>query len=121
LFFSKQLLNQYICLFFLDIFRADSFSTASNLIIRMITWQNGITQIYVWVIVAVPIVFIATLSALIKHRLRLNGSDTATTIDGFYPILDLSTFWHLVIFFIVIGTIMGLAYTGTNPFIYFQF
>jgi hypothetical protein len=71
--------------------------------------------------VAIPLVFIATLSALIKHRLRINESDKSTAIDGFYPILDLSKFWHLVILFIVIGMIIGLAYTGTNPFIYFQF
>jgi alginate O-acetyltransferase complex protein AlgI len=87
----------------------------------MITWQDGIIQIYVWVIVAIPLIFITTLSALIKHRLRIHGSDKSTTIDGFYPILDLSRFWHLVILFIVIGMIIGLAYTGTNPFIYFQF
>jgi alginate O-acetyltransferase complex protein AlgI len=42
-------------------------------------------------------------------------------LNGFYPVLDLSKFWQLTVFFIFVGILFGLAYTGENPFIYFQF
>lgn len=39
----------------------------------------------------------------------------------FYPVMDLNHFWSLVIFFVEIGLILGLAYVKGSPFIYFQF
>ena len=42
-------------------------------------------------------------------------------VDGYYPVLNLNSVKGLTIFFIVVGLILGLAYTGENPFVYFQF
>ena len=42
-------------------------------------------------------------------------------LDGYYPILDLSKFWSLVIIWIVAGLIIGLGYVEGSPFIYFAF
>jgi alginate O-acetyltransferase complex protein AlgI len=98
------------------LFRADSFSTAGQIIIRIITWQDGIIQIYSWVIVAVLVLLCAAITAIAKaHKTK------SKEINGFYIILDLSKFRNLVIFFLFIGLIIGLAFTGANPFIYFQF
>jgi alginate O-acetyltransferase complex protein AlgI len=87
---------------------------------RIFTWQNGIIQIYAWVIVAITVVFISTIVTVVK-KYSITRTGDFMEINGFYPRLDLSKFWHLVIFFIVVGIIIGLAYTGANPFIYFQF
>ncbi|GHV73296.1 hypothetical protein AGMMS49940_05980 [Spirochaetia bacterium] len=99
-------------------FRADNFLTAGQIIIRIVTWQKGIVQIYAWVIVAVIIVLTATAAAIVRNH---DETHETTQINGFYPILDLSKLRHLVIFFAALGLIAGLAYTGANPFIYFQF
>jgi alginate O-acetyltransferase complex protein AlgI len=88
---------------------------------RIVTWQDGIIQIYVWLIVAILLVVAATVFAIIKNRLPLYSNDKSAEINGFYPMLNLMKFWHLVVFFIAIGIVIGLAYTGSNPFIYFQF
>jgi alginate O-acetyltransferase complex protein AlgI len=98
-------------------FRADNFETAWQIIAGVFTWQDGIIQPYVWTFIAFAVVSIASISAMVKHR-RGGGQGQ---VDGFYPVLDLSKFWHLVLFFVVIGLIAGVAYTGANPFIYFQF
>ena len=39
-------------------------------------------------------------------------------VNGFYPILNLSKFWQLTIFFVFVGLTLALAYTGGSPFIY---
>jgi hypothetical protein len=68
------------------------------------------------VIVAILILLSATIIAFVrayKNKLK--------EINGFYIIIDLSKFWYLVMFFLFIGLIIGLAFVGANPFIYFQF
>jgi alginate O-acetyltransferase complex protein AlgI len=110
--------NIFVCFSWI-FFRADNFLTAHQIIIRIFTWQDGIIQVYVWVIVAILVVFIAHIISI------LNGcrdrSSKLIEITGFYPILDLSKFSRIIVFFIELGLIIGLAYTGANPFIYFQF
>jgi alginate O-acetyltransferase complex protein AlgI len=109
--------NTFVCFCWI-FFRADTFTTAREIITGIVTWQDGIIQLYAWAIIAIMFVIIGTLWVIWKQR-RVERA--AKQIDGFYPILNLSKFWHLVIFFIIIGCIAGLGYTGANPFIYFQF
>jgi alginate O-acetyltransferase complex protein AlgI len=111
--------NIFVCFCWI-FFRADNFLTATQIIKRILTWQKGIIQIYAWVIVAIFIVFISTLVTVVKNY-KTNGNSDFIVINGFYPRLDLTKFWHLVVFFVVLGLIIGLAFTGANPFIYFQF
>ncbi|GHU54236.1 alginate O-acetyltransferase [Spirochaetia bacterium] len=117
---ANLLTNLFVCFCWI-FFRADSFLTASQIIARIFTWQTGIIQIYAWVIVAIIIVCAASIVTVLKHHANVSAADDSVQINGFYPILDLSKFWHLVVFFVLIGLIAGLAYTGANPFIYFQF
>jgi alginate O-acetyltransferase complex protein AlgI len=49
---------------------------------------------------------------------RRGGADA---VNGFYPILNLSKIPQLALFMIFTGLIIGTAYTGENPFVYFQF
>jgi alginate O-acetyltransferase complex protein AlgI len=121
-FLAANLLTNIFVGFSWIFFRADDFSTAGLIIMRIVTWQTGIIQIYAWAIVAMIILLAATIAAAAVKRLGKPPSPGEEDgINGFYPVLDLSKFWHLVIFFVTAGLIAGLAYTGANPFIYFQF
>lgn len=100
-----------ICLVF---FRADDFTVAGQALGRMFWWESGIVQPYAWTFVAVIGLLIATIYAAVRSR-------GLGQIEGRYLCLDLTRFWGLVAFFTVVGLTIGLAYTGTSPFIYFQF
>ena len=97
-------------------FRSDNFSTAFFYISRIVFFKTGIIHIYSWLIIA----FVILLSGILfvfKHSIKNKLSE----INGFYPLLNFSKISHLVLFIIIIGIILGAAYTGANPFIYFQF
>jgi alginate O-acetyltransferase complex protein AlgI len=113
--FSILLTNVFICLCWI-FFRADSFDTAWVILYRIVTFKDGIIQPYTWFFIALGVVIIASGVALIKKR-----KDNTKEASGFYPILNLKKAPHLLVFFLVILFIAGLAYTGANPFIYFQF
>lgn len=95
-------------------FRADSFATAWAVIGGVFTLQNGIRQPFVWTFVSLLALTAGTIAAERKAR---KGAET----DGYYPILDLGTVRGLTVFFVELGLILALAYTGENPFVYFQF
>ncbi len=96
-------------------FRADSFDVSWVIIQRIFTFQNGVKQPFSWTFIALAILIISTIIA--ERKARKENME----INGFYPILNLKSITGLTIFFIVIGLILALAYTGENPFVYFQF
>lgn len=96
-------------------FCAESFSVAWIVIKGILTLQNGIRQPFSWSFAATIILLISTTCAAIKNPQDL------TATDGYYPILNLNRIAGLTIFFVTVGLILGLAYTGNNPFVYFQF
>ncbi len=96
-------------------FRAETFTCARDVIVGIFTWQNGIMYISTWVVLGIICVLVATIIAYIRSRLQ------QTKFDGFYPAMSLTTIRGQVTLFVVIGIIIGLSYTGSNPFIYFQF
>ena len=60
-------------------------------------------------------VAVASLIAWIKSRVKKKE------VQGFYLTVNLESIPGLVVLFFVIGICLALAYTGSNPFIYFQF
>ena len=96
-------------------FRAGDFVTAMRVFQAIFTWQQGIIHLSSWAILGLACVALATLAAVLRGR-KLGGP-----IDGFYPQVKLSTIPGLLVFFLFVGLTLGLAYTGENPFIYFQF
>ncbi len=97
-------------------FRAESF-TDSWLIIRGIfTFQNGIRQPFFWTFAAMTILIISEAVALFRAKRK-----NLYPVTGFTPIMDLNTITGLTVFFVFVGLILGLAFTGENPFVYFQF
>ncbi len=97
-------------------FRADNFAVAWEVIKGIFTLQPGIQQPFIWSFVAIGLLIIGTICAIVKsHK---NGDKY---VEGYYPTVNLSTIKGLTIFFVVIGLILGLAFTGEQPFVYFQF
>lgn len=96
-------------------FRADSFSVAWTVVKGIFTLQNGIRQPFAWTFAAFAFLIISTAAAEKKAK------KGATETNGYYPILNLDSVWGLTIFFVELGLMLALAYTGENPFVYFQF
>ena len=97
-------------------FRAESFSDAWAVITGIFTLQNGIKQPFFWSFVAIVLLIVSEIAAFL--RARREGLDSVT---GFVPVMNLNTITGLTVYFVFIGLILGLAFTGENPFVYFQF
>lgn len=96
-------------------FRSEKFSDAILIIKRIVTFQKGINQPFAWSFIGFAVLIIASIVADRKAKKENRP------VSGFYPILDLSTVKGMTLFFIELGLILTLAYTGENPFVYFQF
>ena len=97
-------------------FRAENFTSSWEVIRGIITLQNGIVQPFFWSFFALVIMILSELSAVIKsHRQNISFA------QGFYPVMNLNNISGLTAFFVFVGIILGLAFTGEHPFIYFQF
>jgi alginate O-acetyltransferase complex protein AlgI len=112
--------NIFVCFCWI-FFRSENFSTAGQIITGIVAWQSGIIQMYTWCIVALLIIIASTIIAVARNYSTTGNNTASGKINGFYPVLDLSKYRNMVIFFVVTGLIIALAYTGSNPFIYFQF
>lgn len=112
----------FVCLCWI-FFRADSFDIAMTVLKKCIIWSPGIIQIYSWVIPSILLLLISTFAAYLKSNSNVISGENKkiSKIQGFYPILNLNKFWSLFILCLIMGMVLGLAYTGNNPFIYFQF
>ena len=101
--------------FCLVFFRAGDFATALELIAAVFTWQQGVMHLSSWALLGLGCMSLATLAAWIRSR------KLGTALEGYYPQVKLDTVPGLLVFFLFVGLTLGLAYTGENPFIYFQF
>ena len=101
-------------------FRAETWSLATSIISRIFLWQDGVVHHFVWSYVGIAVLLIASAIALARSKQK-NTPLFQADINGFYPLLNLNKFWSLVVFLFAVGLCVGLAYTASNPFIYFQF
>ena len=97
-------------------FRAENFSEAWKIIRGIFTLQNGISQPFSWSFIAISLLLISEFAAVSKAQ-----KENQKEIKGFCPIMNLNTITGLTTFFVFVGLILGLAFTGINPFVYFQF
>ena len=104
------------------VFRAPDFSTALAVWTGALTVHTGISQPYAWSFLALCCLLIATFLAF-KRSQKINRRDKKgiLVINGYYPILDLSKFIGLVIFFTSCGLTLLLGYFGNTAFIYGAF
>ena len=96
-------------------FRADSFETATEIISAVFIWKAGVTHISSWVVFGLTVTAAATAAACVRSRRH------GTAPEGYYPAANLNSVPGLALFFIFLGLISALAYTGETPFIYAQF
>lgn len=101
-------------------FRSDSISSAWTYISGMFSFRSGLEQPYLWLFVDIVLVVGCTVAAAVRSKKKgLTAKyKNMSFVDGFYPIFDLTKFWGLVVFFVMVGLILCLAYTGGSPFIY---
>lgn len=103
-------------------FRAESYSNAMDVLKQCTAFAPGINQPFAWSIAAVLAVAIATAAGVIRSRKNIEYDKKGNaTINGFYPIVNLKSFWGLVILFTAIGLAIILSYQGESPFIYGNF
>ena len=96
-------------------FRAENFEIAKDVIWGIATWQDGVMYISSWTILGIICVSVSTIIAVSRSLLK------KIEIQGFYLIVNLESVSGLVLLFVAIGLCFALAYTGSSPFIYFQF
>lgn len=101
------------------VFRADSLSTAFIVWAGMFTAHSGISQPYTWSFFALACLVVGTAAAWKKAKKTVATEQNGDLIiNGYYPILDLSRCWHLVVFLTFIGITVILGYYGNTAFIY---
>lgn len=98
---------------FWTIFRSESIEKAVIYCRAMFTPHSGISQPYTWTFFALFCVIVATIVAIRKSHV-----DKESCVNGFYPILDLSKTWQMVIFYTFCGLTILLGYYGNTAFIY---
>jgi alginate O-acetyltransferase complex protein AlgI len=91
-------------------FRARSFSAAVTIIQRILTGAGGVQYYFVYTFVFAAIILAFTAIGSVTNRGH-----------GYYPVLDLSKFWHKVALIFAILLTMMFFYAGDTAFIYFQF
>lgn len=99
-------------------FRAESIGHAFIIIKRLLGMNRGLEQPYFWLFVAIIILMIANCFAWAKSKETKVQKKNVSFINGYYPLLDLTNFLQLIIFFVFGGMILCFAYTGGSPFIY---
>ena len=104
----------WVC-FCLLVFRAQNIAAAWRIFTGILCGQEGLLFVGSWTVLAFALTAIGEGAAILRSRRE------GTALDGYYPLVKLDTVRGLVIFFVFVGLIIGLAYTGENQFIYFQF
>lgn len=103
-------------------FRADSLSHAFLIIKQIFSFKRGLEQPYLWLTVSLMILTVSSVTAYVhtkkKSDLKPPKRTNTSIVEGYYPLMDLTTFWGLVVFFVFCGMLLCLAYTGGSPFIY---
>lgn len=112
----------FVCICWI-FFRSEDFSVSLSVLSKVFVWQDGIIQPYTWLFFSGAVLLAATVAAAVRSRNNYVTKKGVTRryIEGYYPIMDMTKFWSLFLFILIVGITLGLAYTGSSPFIYFQF
>lgn len=112
-----KVLFTYVTIAFLWVpFRADNIETTIAVWKGAFSIHAGIFQPYTWSFFAIACLLGSEAFAILKSR-RTNG----LYIHGEYPVLNLTKFGNLVLFFSFIGLTVLMGYFGNTAFIYGKF
>lgn len=103
-------------------FRAESLANAWAVLKGCLTIHSGISQPYTWTFFALFCLITATVLAVVKSRkAKLTDKHGCATVNGYYPVADLTKVVNLCLFFIFCGLTLILGYFGNTAFIYGKF
>lgn len=108
--FLRIIRTWIITIFAMILFRAGDLGTAAMVLKGILTWQMGISYIYTWSLIFIPIVLSA-------HFYAYKKNDK----NGFYIQMDLGILRNKIILCSVVLFTIILMYVGENYFMYFQF
>ena len=109
---SEMSLTFIFVTLFWTVFRSESVGKLLIYWRALFTIHDGIKQPYSWSFVSIAIVAVSTLVAYLICKKRNSA------LNGFYPIMDLSKTWSLIVLFTMIGLTVLLGYYGNTAFIY---
>ncbi|MCF0129792.1 MAG: MBOAT family protein, partial [Pseudobutyrivibrio sp.] len=108
-----RILGTFCCVSILWVFfRASNLTNALTVLKGAVVTNGQVSQPFVWSFVAIICLSIGILAALIKSKKE------ATSLDGFYPVMNLRTVPGLVFFFTFTGLTLILGYFANSVFIY---
>ncbi len=103
-------------------FRASSCSNMFDVLKGCFTVHSGVFHPYSWTFFAIICLCASTVFAVIKSKRQgITDKKGVPCIKGYYPIMDLSKFVPLCIFFVFCGLTIILGYFGNTAFIYGNF
>ncbi|MBQ2939375.1 MAG: MBOAT family protein [Clostridia bacterium] len=103
-------------------FRADTVGGALAIWKCCFVPQSGVFQPYFWTFIAVFCLIVSTIYAVVKWKKECAGvAEGRPPINGSYPLLDLTSFVPLCLFFVFCGLTIILGYFGNTAFIYGKF
>ena len=102
--------TQLVTIVLLILFRSSSISNMGMILKGIFTWQRGISYIYIWAVVFIPLVMAVSVYAYKKNN-----------ENGFYIYMDMSKLKSKIIFCTAVIMTIVLMYVGENYFMYFQF
>lgn len=104
------------------VFRADSMETALKVWSGMLTLHTGINHPYAWSFFAIVCLAGATIYAMFYGKvIGQKDEQNKPVVNGYYPVLNLTQFWNLVVFFVFCGLTIIMGYFGNTAFIYDAF
>lgn len=109
---SEMSLTFIFVTLFWTVFRSESVGKMLIYWRALFTIHDGIKQPYSWSFASIAIVSISTFIAYLICKKRKSA------LNGFYPVMDLSKTWSLIVLFTMIGLTVLLGYYGNTAFIY---
>ena len=101
-------------------FRTETLQDAVTVLTRIVSFAPGVRHLYLWLFVILGVYVVCAAVAAVRSR-PLRGTQkkkNRSYVEGFYPLLNLDSFWGLTGFLVFAGMTLALAYTGGSPFIY---
>ena len=107
----------YVIVAFLWVpFRADDMETTVTVWKGAFSVHSGICQPFTWTFFAIACLVAGTALAILKSK-----NENNSYVSGYYPVLDLTKFWNLVMFFVFVGLTILMENFGNTAFIYGKF